>query len=163
MDNGIEMGETGVISTFPRILFSLLQVDPPVFIKNKITSISIKENSYNINERLSIRGFPSLTSITIGDNCFKQTRYVNIMDVPLLQNITVASSSFYAYLINEYPASENPWTDGEFHVANCPKLERLVMDRFSFSFYSVFDLQSNHIISPFQIYRLTFITYSYSW
>lgn len=149
MKNGIEMGEIGVISTFPKILFSLLQVDPPISIKNQVQSISIKENSYNINERLSIRGFPFLTSITIGDNCFKQTRYVNILDLPLLQNLTIASSSFYAYLVNEYPGNENPWTDGEFHLANCPKLERLIIDRFSFFHYSTFDLQSIYSICLF--------------
>ena len=121
------------------ILQHFISVSGLFQISSNTTSIVIPSNSFNtVNvTQFSVKGLPYLESIVIGDNCFQHVTTVEFVGLTSLQSITIGSNSFTNHKFGyHYDPSRN------FAITNCSSLQSLMIDRFSFSDFAVFNLSS---------------------
>ena len=86
---------------------------------------------------LDLSPFYQLKSFKCGDNSFNSVRQFIINGLNQLETIVIGKNSF--------TLSENSYgkrTNREFHVTDCSSLRELSIDRYSFSDYHIFELNS---------------------
>ena len=79
--------------------------------------------------------YPRLKSVTIGDYGFEYVNVFNITGLSELESVEIGMNSFTR---NYY--GNNP--NRHFYVKNCPKLKSLKMGRYSFSDYTVIEIEN---------------------
>ena len=84
-------------------------------------------------KELDLRGFVNLRELKVGDECFKNVKKVNICGLRELERMIVGSESF---------RRDNDSKGGSFYLKNCPKLKSLKMGRYSFSDYTVIEIEN---------------------
>lgn len=121
------------------ILVYFILSDSSIIINCNITSLFIPSNSYNdVNTtKFSLHGFNNLQSLTIGDNCF---RYVDDVDLSGLSSLRWISIGMNSFTNHHSSYAYDPIRS--FSISNCPSLESIEMDRYSFSDYSSFSISS---------------------
>ena len=78
-----------------------------------------------------------LKRIEIGDNCFEQVSTVNMSGWNELESVVIGENSFTR---NKNGADNDP--NRQFYLKNCPSLKELRMGRYSFSDYSVIEIEN---------------------
>ena len=95
------------------------------------------------NERsialLDLSELKYLRHIEIGNECFENVNEVNMIGLSELESVLIGKNSF--------TKSKNTWDtisdpDRHFYVKNCPKLKSLKMGRYSFSDYTVIEIEN---------------------
>ena len=81
--------------------------------------------------------YPRLKSVTIGDYGFEYVNVLNITGLSELESVEIGMNSFTKKK-NGYGSDPNR----HFYLKNCPKLKSLKMGRYSFSDYSVCEIES---------------------
>ena len=80
-----------------------------------------------------------LKSIEIGDECFENVNEVKLIGMNQLERVVIGKNSFTKKK-NDYPRSINP--NRHFYLKNCERLRELKMGRYSFSDYSVCEIDN---------------------
>ena len=93
---------------------------------------------WNFTE-LDLSRFTRLRRLEIGDHCMSYVTTVNITALAELESVTIG--------INSFTKSKNgvlvfPYADRHFYLKNCPKLKSLKIGRFSFSDYTVIEIEN---------------------
>ena len=78
-----------------------------------------------------------LKRIEIGDNCFEQVSTVNMSGWNELESVVIGENSFTR---KKNGADNDP--NRQFYLKNCPSLKELRMGRYSFSDYSVIEIEN---------------------
>ena len=106
---------------------------------NYRTSLSISSNKCNEESVtvLDLSKYPKLKSVTIGDNCFMYTNEVIISGLNELESVVIGENSF---TMMKDSFSNN--STRSFHLKNCPVLKELKIGDYSFSDYSVCDMEN---------------------
>ena len=111
-------------------------------VNERVTELVIPSKCCNEGEWsvLDVSGLTWLKSIEIGDWCFKQTQELKLIGLKELERVKIGKSSFVKY-------SYDPDKDGidpnrHFYLKNCEKLKEVKMGRYSFSDYSVCEIES---------------------
>ena len=86
---------------------------------------------------LDLSRFLQLKSLTVGDHCFSYVNEVKVIGLSELESVEIGMNSFTKYK-NEYGQDPNR----HFYLKNCPKLKSLKMGRYSFSDYSVIEIEN---------------------
>ena len=81
--------------------------------------------------------YPRLKSVTIGDYGFEYVNVLNITGLSELESVEIGMNSFTKKK-NGY--GNDP--DRHFYLKNCPKLKSLKMGRYSFSDYTVIEIEN---------------------
>ena len=81
--------------------------------------------------------YPRLKSVTIGDGCFMYVNVFNITGLSELESVVIGENSFTKKK-NWYGDDPNR----HFYLKNCPKLKSLKMGRYSFSDYTVIEIEN---------------------
>ena len=87
--------------------------------------------------KLDLSRFSQLKLLAVGDHCFSYVDTVSIIGLSELESVEIGMNSFTQH--------KNSWDDDpnrHFYLKNCPKLKSLKMGRFSFSDYSVCEIES---------------------
>ena len=88
---------------------------------------------------LDLSRFTRLRTLEIGDHCMSYVTTVNITGLTELESVTIGKNSFTksknGVLILPYP-------DRHFYLKNCPKLKSLIISHFSFSDYTVIEIEN---------------------
>ena len=100
---------------------------------NFTDSSQLELNEYTMD----LSSFSLLKSFKCGDNSFNSVRKFIINGLNQLETIVIGKNSF---TLSENSYSER--TNREFHVTDCSSLRELSIDRYSFSDYHIFDLNS---------------------
>ena len=93
-------------------------------------------NSRHFN-LLDLRVLPKLRNIVIGDMCFENVEVVILMGLKQLEKVVIGKRSFTKY--------KNSWNydiNRKFFLLDCEKLRELKIDRYSFSDYSVCEIEN---------------------
>ena len=102
--------------------------------------ISFAKESCNENTftNLDFSRFSNLQSIEVGDNSLMYVKNVKIDGLSKLETINIGQNSFTENR-NGYDSNSQ---DNSFVVKNCDSLESLSIDRYSFSDYNSFTIES---------------------
>ena len=86
---------------------------------------------------LDLSQFLQLKSFTVGDHCFSYVNEVKVIGLNELESVEIGMNSFTQHK-NDYGNDPNR----HFYVKNCPKLKSLKMGCFSFSDYTVCEIEN---------------------
>ena len=86
---------------------------------------------------LDLSGFSKLKRLEIGNDCFTYVEEVKLIGLKQLESVEIGENSFTK---NERGDGYDP--NGQFYLKNCPKLKSLKMGRYSFSDYTVIEIEN---------------------
>ena len=107
-----------------------------------VEAIEVKSNCCNeedLNE-MDLRRFVNLKELIVGDECFENVEEVKLIGLNELEKVVIGMNSFTKKKSDNWPSSTNP--KGHFYLKNCERLRELKIDRYSFSVYSVCEIES---------------------
>ena len=88
---------------------------------------------------LDLRRFTNVRRIVIGHNAFMYVNQVNITGLNKLESVEIGINSFTQH---KNGVNIIPYPDHHFYLKNCPKLKSLKIGRFSFSDYTVCEIEN---------------------
>ena len=111
------------------------------FLHNHLEELIVENNSCNGREWTALDlGFIShLRLFQVGNECFKCVKEVKLIGLNELEKVVIGMSSFTKQKNRERP-SYNP--SRHFYLKNCERLRELKMGRYSFSDYSVCEIEN---------------------
>ena len=86
---------------------------------------------------LDLTRFSKLESLVIGDNCFSYVTEVKMVGLKALESVEIGMNSFTQHK-NDYGNDSNR----HFYLKNCPKLKSLKIGEYSFSEYTVIEIEN---------------------
>ena len=88
---------------------------------------------------LDLSVYPRLKSLRIGNNGFDYVKEVKMIGLSELESVEIGMNSF-----TKYKSTWNITSDPNryFYLKNCPKLKSLTMGRYSFSDYTVCEIEN---------------------
>ena len=107
-------------------------------------------------KELDLHLFVNLRELKVGNECFEYVKKVNICGLRELERMIVGSESFTkeknVYLFEK---------DGRFYLKNCPKLKSLKMGRYSFSDYTVIEIENVDALEVIEMGELNEVSYNF--
>ena len=104
-----------------------------------VRRIVIRDEALMYVEEVKLEGLNKLESIVIGDGCFMYVNVFNITGLSELESVEIGKNSFTKYK-DTYHITPDP--NRHFYLKNCPKLKSLKMGRYSFSDYTVIEIEN---------------------
>ena len=120
-------------SSTPSCLVTLSEYPSSTEELNFVDYSQLDSNEYTMD----LSSFSQLKSFKCGDNSFNSVRQFIINGLNQLESIVIGKNSF-TLSKNSYDER----TNREFHVTNCSSLRELIIDRYSFSDYHIFELNN---------------------
>ena len=104
-----------------------------------VESLSILSNTCNEESviELDLSKYPKLKSVTIGDECFMYVDEVKLIGLSELESVEIGMNSFTK---KKNSTKNDP--NRHFYLKNCPKLKSLKVGRYSFSDYTVIEIEN---------------------
>ena len=106
--------------------------------------------------KLDLSRFSQLKLLAVGDHCFSYVDTVSIIGLSELESVEIGMSSF---MKNKNWYGNDP--NRHFYVKNCPKLKSLKMGRYSFSDYSVCEIENVGALEVIEIGELNEWSYNF--
>ena len=98
-----------------------------------------------------LSGFSKLKRLEIGNDCFAYVEEVKLIGLKQLESVEIGENSFTK---NERGDGYDP--DGHFYLKDCPKLKSLKMGRYSFSDYTVIEIENVDALEVIEMVSLNF-------
>ena len=114
-----------------------------------------KCNEYDITE-LNLTKYRDLKSVTIGGNSFRYVSELKIVGMEKLESVEIGMNSFTK---EKYNYGNDP--NRHFYLKNCPNLKSLKMDRYSFSDYSVIEIENVDALEVIEMGDLNEVSHSF--
>ena len=105
---------------------------------------------------LDLSRFSQLKSLAVGEHCFSYVKEVNITGLSELESVKIGMNSF----TKEKNSSGND-PNRHFYLKNCPKLKSLKMGRYSFSDYTVIEIENVDALEVIEIGDLNESSYCF--
>ena len=86
---------------------------------------------------LDLRQFTNVRRIVIGHDAFMYVEEVKLIGLSKLESVEIGMNSF-----TQHKSSRGNDPNRHFYLKNCPKLKSLKMGRYSFSDYSVIEIEN---------------------
>ena len=94
----------------------------------------------NYHRTFDLSGFVYLKELTIGSKCFKFVNEVKLIGLSELDSVVIGDRCFTQYYNIFWDIVPDP--NRHFYLKNCPKLKSVKMGRFSFSDYTVCEIEN---------------------
>ena len=107
---------------------------------------------------LDLTRFSKLESLVIGDNCFSYVSSVDLIGLSELESVEIGMNSFTQHK-NDYGNDSNR----HFYLKNSPKLKSLMMGLFSFSDYSVIEIENVDALEVIEMGELNEESYNFAY
>ena len=107
---------------------------------------------------LDLTRFSKLESLVIGDNCFSYVTEVKMVGLSELESVEIGKNSFTQHK-NDYGNDSNR----HFYLKNCPKLKSLKMGLFSFSDYTVCEIENVDALEVIEMGELNEESYNFAY
>ena len=136
------MGELANFPLFapkPPLAVTVTSWDQLSSLNRKVSEITVPSNSMNDASLtvLDLSRFRRLKRLVIGDECFMYVNEVKMVGLKALESVEIGMNSFTK---NKNWYGNDP--NRHFYLKNCPKLKSLKMGRFSFSDYTVIEVEN---------------------
>ena len=103
-----------------------------------------------------LSGFSRLKRLEIGSDCFSYVIVFNITGLSELESVEIGMNSFTKKK-NGYGSDPNR----HFYLKNCPNLKSLKMGRYSFSDYSVIEIENVNALEVIEMGDLNEVSHSF--
>ena len=105
----------------------------------EVTNLAIGNNVCQFENvtTFDLSVYPRLKTLSIGNNAFSYVNVLNITGLNELESVVIGKNSFTKEK-NGFGNEPNR----HFYLKNCPKLRELIVGRYSFSDYSVIEIDS---------------------
>ena len=100
---------------------------------------------------LDLTRFTQLRLLEFGNHCFTFVNELNITGLSELESVEIGSKSF----------RDDDSKGGSFYLKNCPKLKSLKMGRYSFSDYSVCEIENVDALEVIEIGDLNEVSHNF--
>lgn len=115
--------------------------DPNEVPEGATTLVFTGDNCYNTPEYtyLNMSRYPYLQELVIGDHCFWYTDHFIIDGLKYLKKVTIGVNSFTKHKNSNWGHNDPEPLNNKnrlFRIVNCPRLEEVITDSFSFSDYA---------------------------
>ena len=107
---------------------------------------------------LDLTRFSKLESLVIGDNCFSYVTEVKLIGLKALESVEIGMNSFTQHK-NDYGNDSNR----HFYLKNSPKLKSLKMGLFSFSDYTVCEIENVDALEVIEMGELNEESYNFAY
>ena len=107
---------------------------------------------------LDLTRFSKLESLVIGDNCFSYVTEVKMVGLDELKSVEIGMNSFTQHK-NDYGNDSNR----HFYLKNSPKLKSLKMGLFSFSDYTVCEIENVDALEAIEMGELNEESYNFAY
>ena len=101
--------------------------------------------------------YPSLKSLSVGGDAFKYVNELIIIGLSELESVEIGETSFTKH--KDLNPGQDP--NRHFYLKNCPKLKSLKMGRFSFSDYSVCEIENVDALEVIEMGELNERSYNF--
>ena len=108
----------------------------------------------NYHKVFDLSGFVYLKELTIGSKCFKYVNEVKLIGLNELTSVEIGEKCFTKYYNNNWGIVPDP--NRHFHLKNCPKLKSLKIGCFSFSDYSVCEIEN---VDALEVIEMSYLNY----
>ena len=95
---------------------------------------------------LDLRGFVNLRELKVGNDCFESVNEVRLIGLSELESVEIGMNSFTK---NKNGGGNDP--NRHFYLKNCPKLKSLKMGCYSFSDYTVIEIENVNALEVIEI------------
>ena len=133
---------------FPSYCASECWSTTPVHLRSE--AITVGYNKCNeANDRIDLSKYFNLKNVSIGNECFKYQDVLDLTGLHSLERVSIGMNSF----TKRY----NTWGNNPnraLYVKNCDKLKELRMGRYSFSDYSVIEIENVDKLEVLEIGKL---------
>lgn len=105
---------------------------------------------------LNMSRFVNLQELSIGNGCFENVKELKLIGMNMLERVVIGENSF--------TKEKNSWGDDSerhFYLKNCPKVKELRMGRYSFSDYSVIEIENVNRLEVIEIGELSDVSYNF--
>ena len=105
---------------------------------------------------LNMSRFVNLQELSIGNGCFENVKELKLIGMNMLERVMIGENSF--------TKEKNSWGDDSerhFYLKNCPKVKELRMGRYSFSDYSVIEIENVDRLEVIEIGELSDVSYNF--
>ena len=128
-----------IVSRLQQSTFFQLKLCAGFSITKGMTKMVVPSNRCNSEKinTLDLSLFPQLKSIEIGDDCFMYVNKVKLIGLNRLESVVIGMNSF----TKEKDSYGNDPTR-HFYLKNCERVRELKMGRYSFSDYSVCEIEN---------------------
>ena len=108
-------------------------------IESGVTHITVSNNCGNENTATSLyfTRFTQLKALVIGDDCFMNVDQLNLIGLSKLRSVVIGENSFTQH---KNDAGNDP--NRHFYLKNCPSLREMRIGCYSFSDYTVIDIEN---------------------
>lgn len=105
---------------------------------------------------LNMSRFVNLQELSIGNGCFENVKELKLIGMNMLERVVIGENSF--------TKEKNSWGDDSerhFYLKNCPKVKELRVGRYSFSDYSVIEIENVDRLEVVEIGELSDVSYNF--
>ena len=125
-----------------------------------VTEITIPSN--NLNDAsltvLDLSRFRRLKKLVVGDECFMNVDEVKMAGLKALESVEIGMNSFTQYKNTYYITADS---NRHFYLKECPSLKSLEMGRYSFSDYTVCEIENVDALEVIEIGYLYSDSYNF--
>ena len=119
-------------------LTSLASTVTQIIIDNGVSQSDFSE--------LDLSRFLQLKSLSVGDHCFSYVNEVKVIGLSELESVEIGMNSF-----TQHKNSSGNDSTRHFYLKNCPSLRELRIGRYSFSDYSVCEIENVDALEVIEI------------
>ena len=98
------------------------------------------------NDRIDLSKYVNLKNVSIGNDCFFYQDVLNLTGLHSLERVMIGEKSF-----TKYPNSPGNDANRKLYVKNCDALKELKIGRYSFSDYSVIEIENVNSLELIEI------------
>ena len=106
---------------------------------------------------LDLSRFLQLKSLSVGDHCFSYVNEVKLIGLGELESVEIGECSF-----TQHKNDDGNDPNRHFYLKNCPKMKSLKMGRYSFSDYTVIEIENVDALEVIEIGDLNEWSYNFA-
>ena len=119
--------------------------------------ITVGNNKCNgTNDRIDLSKYVNLKNVSIGNECFKNQDVLNLTGLHSLERVMIGMNSF-----TKKKNSSGNNANRKLYVKNCDALKELKIGRYSFSDYSVIEIENVNSLELIELGGTLFWSYNF--
>ena len=107
------------------------------------------------NERIDLSKYVNLKNVSIGNECFENQDVLNLTGLHSLERVMIGENSF--------TRSSDGDSSGALYVKNCDALKELKIGVYSFSDYSVIEIENVNSLELIEIGGMMYSSYNFAY
>ena len=129
---------------------------------NEITNLNIGTNACPFENAtvFDLSVYPKLKTLKIGSDSFEFIEELKLIGLSELESVEIGKNSFTKYM-NGYDIKPDP--NRHFYLKNCPKLKSLKIGSYSFSDYTVCEIENVPALETVEIGDLNDNSYNFAY